>query len=63
MRWAGHVALWGIGGQDFGAETWGERDRLEDLGYVGCNIKWNGEEWAGMIWLKIGTDGGSLRMR
>jgi hypothetical protein len=36
---------------------------LEDLGVDGSNWifkKWNGEAWTGLLWLRIGTDGGSL---
>jgi len=45
---------------------WGnlrEGDHLEDLGVGGKIIikwifrKWNGEAWAGLIWLRIGTNG------
>jgi hypothetical protein len=48
---------------------WGdlmERDHLEDLGVDGriilesiCN-KWDGEAWAVLLWLRIGTGGGHL---
>jgi len=48
---------------------WGdlrERDHLEDLD-VGRSIilkwivkEWDGEAWAGLIWLRIGTGGGLL---
>jgi hypothetical protein len=43
-----------------------ERDHLEDLGVVGrimlkCAFKmWNGKEWIGLIWLRIGIGGGAL---
>ena len=46
-----------------------ERDHLEDLG-IGRSIilkilkwivkKWDGEAWADLIWLRIGTGGGIL---
>jgi hypothetical protein len=43
-----------------------ERDYLEDLGVDGKIIlkrifmKWVGESWAGLFWLRIGTGGGLL---
>jgi hypothetical protein len=48
---------------------WGdlrERDQLENLGTNGRIIlkwissNWDGEAWTGLIWLRIGTDGGLL---
>ena len=48
---------------------WGnvrERDHLEDLGVDGRIIvkwifkKWDGDAWAGLLWLRIGTGGGFL---
>ena len=45
-----------------------ERDHLEDPGVDGIVIKsmfkkWDGEAWTGLIWLRIGAEGGSLLMR
>jgi hypothetical protein len=43
-----------------------ETDHLIDLDLDGRIIlnwifkKWNGEAWTGLIWLRIGTGGGSL---
>jgi hypothetical protein len=48
---------------------WGglrEGDHLENLGVdemITLKLifkKWNGEEWTGLLWLKIGTRGGYL---
>jgi hypothetical protein len=48
---------------------WGdlrERDQLENIGTNGRIIlkwisnNWDGEAWTGLIWLRIGTDGGLL---
>jgi hypothetical protein len=42
-----------------------ERGHLEDLSIAGMIIlkwifkTWYGEAWTGLIWLRIGTDGGS----
>jgi hypothetical protein len=61
MRWAGHVALWGRE-QVYIEFWWGdlrERDHLEDQGaewkmILKCIfIKWGGEAWTGLIWLRI----------
>jgi hypothetical protein len=45
----------------FGGGDMKERDRLEDLGVDGENIKTdfetNGRAWAGLVWTKIGTSG------
>jgi len=52
--------------QDFGGEDLSERDLMEDLGIDGsvilCYIckKRDEEAWTGLIWLRIGTDGGRL---
>jgi hypothetical protein len=60
--------MWGTG--EVRTEFWSgnlrERDYLEDLGVDGRVIlkliikKWDGEAWAGLIWLRIGAGGGSL---
>jgi hypothetical protein len=67
MKWAGHVAHMGEGrgacrilvGRPEGRRPLGRpRHRWED------NIKrikkWDGGEWTGLIWLRIGTGGGLL---
>jgi hypothetical protein len=68
MRWTGHVVLWGTGEVHTGF-CWGdliERDHFEDLGVDGriilkWNLKqWDRGEWTGLLWLRIGTDGGLL---
>jgi hypothetical protein len=46
-----------------------ERDHLRDLGVDGSIIlrwilnKWDGKAWTGLMWLKMETVGGRLRMR
>jgi len=50
---------------------WGnlrERDHLEDAGVYGRVIlrwlrAWDMRAWIGLMWLRIGTDDGHLRMR
>jgi len=37
-----------------------ERDHMEHLGVYGTPKKWDGEAWAGLVWLRIGTGGGRL---
>jgi len=71
MRWLGHVArmrerrIRGFGGEIEGKRPFGRpRGRWEnnikiDLQEVG----WGGGTRTGLIWLKIGTVGGHLRMR
>jgi hypothetical protein len=60
--------VWGAGEVHTGV-WWGDvtvKDHLKDLGVDGRIIlqwifmKWDGETWAGLIWIKIGTDGGRL---
>jgi hypothetical protein len=52
--------------QDFGAETWGETDHLEDPGVDRIILRWIfrkwdvGGAWTGLIWLRIETGGGQL---
>jgi len=38
------------------------RRRWEELLKWICR-KWDGEAWTGLIWLRIGADGGRFRMR
>jgi hypothetical protein len=56
-------------GEDYKGFWWGdtrERDNLEDLDVDGRIIlklilnKWDGEAWAGLLSLRIGTVGGHL---
>ena len=72
-RWAGHVAR--VGREEvYTGFWWGnlrERDHLDDPGVDGSTIlRWIFTKWelgggarAGLIWLRIGTGGGHLRMR
>jgi len=60
MRWEGHMApTWERCVQGFGRRPEGRRP----LGSPRCrwedNVR-NGEAWAGLIWLRIGTGGGRL---
>jgi len=68
MRWAGHVERTGRG-EVYTGFWWGnlrERDHLEDRGVDGRIMlrwifrKWDVGVWTGLIWLRIGTDGGHL---
>jgi hypothetical protein len=58
------VEEWHI--QDFGGETWGERDHLGDPGIDGKIIlrwvfrKWDVGLWTGSSWVRLGTGGGLL---
>jgi hypothetical protein len=63
--------VWGTGELHTGF-WWGdlrERDHSEELGIDGRTIlkwifkRWDGESWTGLIWLRIGTGGGRLRMQ
>ena len=68
MKWAWHVRRMG-GGEGHAGFWWGRprvRVHLEDLGIDGRIIlkwmlgKWDGEAWAGLIWLRIGIGGGRV---
>jgi hypothetical protein len=54
--------------QGFDEETPREGYHLQNLGVDGRIIlkwifkKWDGEAWTGLLWLRIGTGGGRLRM-
>ena len=62
-----------LGGREMHTRFWwgdlSERDHLEDVGVDGRLMlnwivkKWDEESWTGLIWLRIGTGGGRLRMR
>jgi hypothetical protein len=63
MRWVRHVAQ--MGGKDKLIYAIGENARRKEHRWVD-NIKMDlGErvEWTGLVWLKIGTSGGLLRMQ
>jgi hypothetical protein len=69
MRWAGHVARKGDRCiQDFWLGYLRERGHLGNLGVDGRIIlkwifkTWDREVWTGLIWLRIGTGGGRLRL-
>jgi len=54
--------------QGFGVENLRERDHLGDPGVDGRILrwifrKWDVGVWTGLIWLRIGTGDGLLRMR
>jgi hypothetical protein len=68
IRWVGHVARIRRGIVHTGI-WWGnlvERGHFEDLRVDGrislkwIFKKWDAEVWTGLIWLRIGTDGGRL---
>jgi hypothetical protein len=71
MRWAGHVARMeqGRGAYRILVGRPEGRNHLEDPGVDGRIIlkwifkKWDGAAWTGLIWLRIGTGGGLLRVR
>ena len=66
MRWVGNVVRTGEVRTGFWWRDLTERDQLEDLCIDGRIIlkwvfkKWDGEGWAGVIYLRIGTGGGCL---
>jgi len=50
---------------------WGDMRERDNLGDLGLDVriilnwifkKWDGEAWSGLVWLRIGTCGGFLRM-
>jgi len=65
MRWMGHVAPRGDRRYAYRVLVGNlkEIDYLEDLGLDGrikwVIKKWSGEAWTELIWLRIGTCGGS----
>ena len=67
MRWVGHVARMGIGEvyTGFWWENLKDRDHLEDACVDGriqlkwIFRKWDMGAWTGLIWLMIGTGGGT----
>jgi hypothetical protein len=65
MRWAGHVACLGDrrGAYRVFVGDPMERDHMEDLMIDGRIIlkwmfkMWDGEAWAGLLWIRTGTGG------
>jgi len=68
MKWAGHVARMGVKRGCIGS-WWGYRSERDHWGDLGVNEwiilgwisrRWNLGMWTGLVWLRIGTDGGRL---
>jgi hypothetical protein len=68
MKWAGHVALMGekrnacriLAGKPEGKRPLGRpRPRFVDNIKMYLRERWNGVVWTGLMWLRIGANGGS----
>ena len=63
MRWARHAAIWGTRSAYRVLEgDLMESDHFQDLGVDGRILKmtfneWDGETWAGLVWLRMVTEG------